>query len=112
MTDSFNNITQTIVMKVKETQDDFIFKCIQPFCEEILSEFTIEKKDLVEALCRHKPIKVIIVPDNDNFPHHYVCPSCSRIIKHLEERYNFCPTCGQALNWKTCDHAFDLNEED
>ena len=29
----------------------------------------------------------------------YACPCCKRYIGQYEGKYNFCPKCGQALDW-------------
>lgn len=33
-----------------------------------------------------------------------ICPICKRIFEvDNEEHYNYCPTCGQKLDWSDCD---------
>lgn len=58
--------------------------------------------DAVELLKEHGPVKPSVDVDT------YVCPNCGhRLEVHgmlgdivvFDERYNFCPACGQAVKW-------------
>lgn len=44
-----------IVMEAMETEEDFIFKIIQPFCEQVI-ERKISKKELIDALTRQRDV--------------------------------------------------------
>lgn len=44
-----NEIVEKITLKIKETQDEFIFQTILPYCSEIM-ERKISKKVLIDAL--------------------------------------------------------------
>ena len=63
------------------------FKAISEADECFNSELAEYRREAVNALCsriRHKPIK------NE-------CPACRQ---RLMIRHNFCPVCGQALDWR------------
>lgn len=50
------DLIHKIVMEAMETEEDFIFKIIQPFCEQVI-ERKISKKELVDALKRQRGVK-------------------------------------------------------
>jgi len=55
-------------------------------------------KRIVEALEKQipkKPFKEVIAKKNTRM----VCPVCFVNLHYLVERQNYCPDCGQALDW-------------
>ena len=73
-----------IVMKAVEEMDEFIFRTIQPFCEQI-TERHISKKDLADALMKATPKHVLTELDKDNFPDYFKCPDCGQALKWNKE---------------------------
>lgn len=58
------NIINKIITKVQETQDDFIFTTIHPFCEGALQQ-RISKSELVTALLLYQQAKQILGVENE-----------------------------------------------
>ena len=52
----YEDLIHKIVMEAMETEEDFIFKIIQPFCEQII-ERKISKKELVDALKKQREVR-------------------------------------------------------
>ena len=84
------NIVNKITENVAETQDEFIFTTISDWWMHNTQRH-ISKQDLIEALTKHKP-KSPIVMDL-----YLVCGSCE---KDILRRYNYCPYCGQKVDWE------------
>ena len=57
--DSINDIMNTIATEVKESQEEFIFETVIPYCENVVN-MKISKKDLAEALLLWKEAKKIL----------------------------------------------------
>jgi len=65
------------------------------FCEEDVILYTKLYQQLVERATLKKPTTMI-----DDDIHWLQCPVCSTDTQDSEGQwYNFCPYCGQALDW-------------
>ena len=51
----YNTFTAQITKKMIETEEEFIYQSVLPFCEEI-TETRLSKKDLIDALVRYKEL--------------------------------------------------------
>ena len=51
---------------------------------------------LQELVDKSNPKKVMRILGNRDGA---LCPTCLRIINVAKEQYNYCPTCGQRLDW-------------
>ena len=52
--------------------------------------------ELIEAMKKQDPMK-------PTYDHRYAemgCPMCGNMIGGWEERPNYCPSCGQAIDWE------------
>lgn len=78
-----------------ETFDNFVFQTISPFCEEIL-ELKINKRELEQALLKAQARK----PRFNLFTEMYYCPLCSGIVGSTLFTDNYCPRCGQKIDWE------------
>lgn len=56
MEETINSIIYQVAMEFQETEEDFIFQNIRPYCENIL-EGKISKKELTELLLLGKSFK-------------------------------------------------------
>lgn len=57
-----------------------------------------KRLDIIEKdLQRNEPMKVESVKHYFGYGY-FACPKCEQII--IEEHYNYCPDCGQKLDWK------------
>lgn len=66
------------------------------FCGEI--RFPQDcKEDMILLIHKSRPEKVIRILGNKD---EVLCPICLRKINIEKEQYNYCPTCGQRLDWK------------
>ncbi len=67
----------------------------------------VKNKDLSllqELIDKQTPLTVNYIADGyaDGYPVYdtAICPNCTRTFEVFdEEHYNYCPTCGQHLNW-------------
>lgn len=50
----------------------------------------------MELISKSNPKKVMRILGNRDGA---LCPTCLRIINVAKEQYNYCPTCGQRLDW-------------
>lgn len=57
--DSINEMMYKISTEVTESQEEFIFETVRPYCENIV-QMKISKKDLTEALLLWKEAKKIL----------------------------------------------------
>lgn len=89
--------------KVEDIDDiDFNFKL--RFNVYLKEDFGIVQ----ESVDKETPLMVNYISDGyaDGYPVHdtATCPNCTRIFEvYDEEHYNYCPNCGQHLNWDTED---------
>lgn len=78
---------------------DEIIRAVREWVKERLDEIEKEKEDEIEeALKRNEPMKVDLetkyaLPYSRTY---YKCPKCDVTI---ERWYNYCPYCGQKLDW-------------
>ena len=84
-----DNVINKITTSVTETQDEFIFKTISNWWMHE-TQRVISKEQLIEALTKQKPKSPVVM---DLF---LVCGSCE---KDILRRYNYCPYCGQKVDW-------------
>lgn len=61
--DSIDEIMYKISTEVTESQEEFIFETVRPYCENIV-QMKISKKDLTEALLLWKEAKKILHVDH------------------------------------------------
>lgn len=98
MNDDFTTeYTMNIVNKVEETESDFIFETITPYCENAL-QIEISKNDLVKALQHYTQRAKWInnegcIPECSNC--HYSTPYDYSIDDY--EYGNYCPNCGAKM---------------
>ena len=55
------------------------------------------REDVMELISKSNPKKVMRILGNRDGA---LCPTCLRIINVAKEQYNYCPTCGQRLDWE------------
>lgn len=79
-----------ISMKVIETEEDFMFRTVSPFCTAI-TKYRISKQDLVTALSKQKKMEPF-----KSLEGNYACRSC---LSKIVNGNNYCPVCGQAVEW-------------
>ena len=58
-----SDMMKKIATQVEETQEEFIFETVKPYCENIV-QMKISKKDLTEALLLWKEAKKILHANN------------------------------------------------
>lgn len=85
------NLTAQIALEVEETTEEFIFKTIWPFCQEV-TQRVVSKKDLEQALIHYFPKRRIV--KNGERVKYYECPTCGGDIRKDQQ---FCDECGQRL---------------
>ena len=81
-----------ISMKAIETEEDFMFRTVSPFCTTI-TKYRISKQDLVTALSRQKAMEPF-----KSLEGNYACRNC--LVKIVNGN-NYCPVCGQKVKWKS-----------
>ena len=62
---------------------------------DVASEYIEALEQAVEALWKQEPMK-------PTYDHRYAemgCESCGNIVSGWEESPNYCPNCGQAIDW-------------
>lgn len=93
-------MVEKITMQVKESQEEFIFETINPFCEDIL-QMKINKEELKQILLNgsHKQqpktgkwIKTIEPYEAEPFIL-WECSNCHKIVKGIMKS-DYCPNCG------------------
>lgn len=101
--DEIFNETYRIQTKVTEQFDYFVFRTIQPFCENVI-ERRISKTELKEALTKQRPMTPTLLQDVTGI--YASCPRCGNKVKAiLADRMevtsfpNYCSNCGQSLKW-------------
>ena len=81
-------IVKKITMQVEESQEEFIFETIYPYCENVL-QMKISKEELKQILLNGKR--------NLN-PGYWVSSSngwmCSNCREDASHEFDFCPHCG------------------
>jgi len=83
-------LTETIITKAKETQEEFIFKTISDFFM-FEYEMRITKKELTDALAKQHPMK----PRYSDEWHCY-CGRCNKRLS-LKHKPQYCMRCGQKV---------------
>lgn len=91
---------QKICMGARESEDDFIFETVRPFCEGI-TQAIIKKQDLIEAMelwRKNKPEKAAEseIEVNGHYAYEYLCMRCGHVLRK-EQR--FCDECGGKVEW-------------
>ena len=51
-----NSYAQKLAMKVVETEEDFIFEAIAPYCETI-TQMKLSKQDIADALLKYQKLQ-------------------------------------------------------
>ena len=92
------DFTTKITTRAVEETDNFIFRTILPYCEQI-TEMEISKAELSAALMKQRERKPIREPWRS------VCPVCRGTLfagnydgKEFENHY--CPRCGQKIDFE------------
>ena len=73
MGNEFNSIVEKIVQTVHETEDEFIFETVRPFCEDVIQS-KISKQDLARAVVNYHGSRITIYDDKE------VCPDCRVVL--------------------------------
>ena len=91
---NIHKVVEEMVIEFKETEEEFIFTHLQPYCENVL-EMKIDKKELRQILLRgtkQKKGKWIHYPQGSGI---VVCNQCKGIQRDCRVGYtNFCNKCG------------------
>lgn len=100
-----------IVTRVFETQDEFIFETIRPFCET-QAHMAITKDELIRALTllrEQEPVKPIIkesqiktIGGSKVTWKLSCCGWCGTPIEEATDTttcWNYCPNCGRRIEW-------------
>lgn len=100
--DDVTQYTNQIITRAIETEEDFIFRTIEPWCSEI-AERKISKKDLkkaLELLKKQEPIEPLFNEHHVYVSDSFMCGACHHFIK-FHARY--CEDCGRAVKWNEAD---------
>lgn len=94
-------MNEKICMGARESEDDFIFETVRPFCEG-MTQMVIHKKDLIEAMrlwTNSKPQKPSEseITVNGHYAYEYLCRRCGHTLRK-EQR--FCDECGGKVEWQ------------
>lgn len=89
-TDDVARSMEHIIMKTIETEEEFMFRMVSPFCTAIMQRH-ISKQDLVTALSKQKKMEPF-----KSLEGNYACRSC---LSKIAKGNNYCPVCGQAVEW-------------
>ena len=73
----------------------------------IASEETIESFEIMaEAMKKQMPMKPVIEQGAPSYyggtsicRHYYSCPKCGEEVGRGDDRANYCPECGQKIDW-------------
>lgn len=91
--DSITSFMEKMVETVDETHEEFIFKTINPYCENI-AEMKIKKQFLKKALLNYKERDIQF---RDGFE---ICPTCFAVLpkeKTIGKSELYCMDCGQHI---------------
>lgn len=104
ITDAITKLTEEITMQVVETQKEFIFKTIHPYCENVL-QIEVDKEELKQILlngiqCRqtgHWDIQAL-----ESGIEIWTCSHCGWTRTTLPgiETWGYCPKCGAKMEKK------------
>lgn len=105
ITETLGDAVFQVVTKAFETQDEFIFQTIRPFCET-QAHMAITKDKLIRALtllAEQEPVKPIF--DEEHVSGR--CGACGHALSHqsmvdgilVDEWYQYCPRCGRKVAW-------------
>lgn len=84
------SVTENIIMKAQETQEEFVFKVISDWFA-FNQRFSISKKELTDAVAKQRPMS----PRYSDEWHCY-CGNCNKRLS-LKHKPNYCMRCGQKV---------------
>ena len=100
-------IAKKITMKVDNQIEDFIAREVKSYGFDTDEEIIINAKKICEAIEKQIRKRVYLVSDGyaDGYPvWEEYCPACDSELDGCSD-YDFCPYCGQALDWSEEDDA-------
>lgn len=90
---NLHKVIEEMVIEFKETEEEFIFTHLQPYCENVL-EMKIDKEELKQILLRGTKTGKWIFNKN---MHDYCCSECGCLMPNVNEYYRKkiigCPYC-------------------
>ena len=91
-----NDLINEIVFQLKETEENFIYETITPYCENIL-QMKISKAELKELLIKGMNYKE---KEGKWIPYHVegLNVKCSECGSKYEVPWHYCPNCGSHNN--------------
>ena len=109
---NITKLVEEILLKAQETQEEFIFETIRPYCENVL-QMKINKEELKHILLNGSQVKtaqwveqkVIDSEDEGQEPievwQSAKCNNCNRYhttpYMYYFTDYNYCPHCGYSM---------------
>lgn len=108
MGNEFNSIVEKIVQTVHETEDEFIFETVRPFCEDVIQS-KISKQDLARAVVNYHGSRITIYDDKE------VCPACRAVLDsplYKGRNVCYCYRCGRKIirNWNREENKNERND--
>ena len=91
MGNEFNSIVEKIAQTVQETEDDFIFETVRPFCEDVIQS-KISKQDLARAVVNYHGSRITIYDGAYKADEAMKGPLGRRALEPMRYPYNFDPT--------------------
>ena len=94
----FTSVVSQITFQIQETEEEFIYQRIMPYCETITQKI-LDKAELKRLLLlgirSDKKGKWLV---DDGFRKIYKCPECGQIVMTDDiEVYRFCHGCGMKM---------------
>ena len=108
MDNEYNSFIDKIVQSVQETEDDFIFETVRPFCEDIIHA-KISKQDLARAVINYHGSRITIYDSKE------ICPACRAVLDsplYKGSNVCYCYRCGRKIlrNWNREEDNNECND--
>ena len=96
MENDITKVVEEMSIQIMVSEEDFIFKTIRPYCENILQR-KINRKELEQIILRGAKKGKWIATENEEMNiAGYYC-SCCDLPMETEEKTDYCPNCGAKM---------------